>query len=90
MSAVAAARAVAERECIMGELDVVGFVKCRDDGVEVEFEEREESVVGYVARRDDQELTRRPSQKVRLAEVPILRNEDTAVVVRAQGDLAVA
>ena len=46
-------------------------------------------VVGDVARRDDEQLSRRPRQQVAVSEVTILRDHYAAVGVRALRDLAV-
>jgi hypothetical protein len=53
-SAVGVVRAPAERQGVLGQFDEVGLIERRDDGVEVELEEREESIVGDVSRRDDE------------------------------------
>jgi hypothetical protein len=52
-SAVGVLPAPAKREGVLGPLDEVGLIERRDDGVEVELEEREEGVVD-VSRRDDE------------------------------------
>jgi hypothetical protein len=53
-SAVAALPAPTKREGVLGQLNEVGLTERRDDGVEVELEEREECVVGDVSRCDDE------------------------------------
>jgi hypothetical protein len=42
-------RAPAQRESVLGQLDEVGLTERRDDGVDVELEEREEGVVRDVS-----------------------------------------
>jgi hypothetical protein len=56
----------------LGQLDEVGLTERRDDGVEVELEEREEGIVRDVSRRDDEYFPRRPPEQVAVAEVLVL------------------
>ena len=53
-SAVGVVRAPPQRESVLGQLDEVGLTERRDDGVEVELEERQKGVVRDVSRRDDE------------------------------------
>jgi hypothetical protein len=79
----------AERQGVPRQLDVIDVTECGDDRVDMDLEERQQSIVGDIARGDDQQPPRGAHEQVAVPEVSILGDHDATVCVAALDDLAV-
>lgn len=88
LSSIAGAR-WADREPVVRQLDVVGLPERGHDRVEVGLEQRQQSVIGDVARGDHEQPSWRTCDQVAVSKVLILGYQDSGVVVGQFGDPAV-
>lgn len=76
-------------EAIRPDLDEPRLLQRGDDRREVVVEQAYKSIVRDVSRRDDEQSPRCLSEKMTVAEVPVLRDDDAVFGIGERGDLGI-